>query len=77
MTSGFSHILCSNTCLTRKEVWPDDDTSQPSHPPHGKPPLLTVSSKGCRDVGEQTDASTTCNGVLADDFTAALGEEAV
>lgn len=24
-------------------------------------------------MGEQTDASTTCDGVLVDDFTAALG----
>lgn len=29
--------------------------------------------KGRRDVGEQTDALTTCDGVLADDFAAALG----
>ena len=29
--------------------------------------------RGRRDVGEQTDASTTCDGVLVDDFTAALG----
>lgn len=34
--------------------------------------------KGCRDVGgAETEAPTTWNEVLADDFTAALGEEAV
>lgn len=37
---------------------------------------LTESYKpvcGCCDVGEHIDALTTCNGVLVDDFTAALG----
>lgn len=33
---------CSNTWLTRKEVWPDDDTSEPNHPPDGN--LLCSSS---------------------------------
>lgn len=41
MTSRFFPILCSHKCLTRKEVWPDDDTWEPSHPPHGNLPCMS------------------------------------
>ena len=38
-----SLFLCSHTWLTGMEVWPDDDSSAPSHPPHGN--LSCLSSK--------------------------------
>lgn len=41
MTSGFSLILRSHKCLTRKEVWPDDDSWEPSRPPHGNLPCMS------------------------------------
>lgn len=66
MTSGFSHILRSDVILARwcyfRAILLMETSSA----------WAKKAACGCRDVGEQTDGLTTCNGVLADDFTAAL-----
>lgn len=64
VTSGSSLVKHGAVC--RKEAWPDDNEPSSSW----KPPLPEL-TEIC-DVGEQKDVLTTCNGVLADDFTAAL-----